>query len=150
MGDQWPYSVAWSPEGDKVASGTSWGWVQIWYVESGEMLKELKSREISEAISLGWSSDGNIIAEGLLNGDILLWDANSGRLLNEISRYTSRRSDVNGLAWSPDGEVLATAHQDGRIRLWNIESGELIWETKGHGGWARGVAWPRQAVMAKW
>ena len=134
LGDQWVFSVAWSPDGNRLAAGTSRGVVQIWDVESGEMIEEFKPGNVSEAISLDWSPDGSTIAEGLLNGDILLWDADSGRSLNRITRYATRRADVNGLAWSHDGELLASAHQDGKIRIWNPESGQLVMETNGHGG----------------
>jgi WD40 repeat protein len=67
-------SVAFSPDGQLLASGESYGanWVRLWAVDSGELLRTLEGHE-SGVIDLHFSPDGVILASGSYDGLVRLW-----------------------------------------------------------------------------
>jgi len=137
----WAFCVDWSPDGKTVVVGNRTGRVQLWDVETRQLLDSWQGATPSIVISVDWSPDGATVAAGEFDGDIVLWDVATGKARLTLAGYTTARRDVNGLAWSPDGRLLATAHQDGQVRLWDGATGELVHTIDAHRGWARGVAW---------
>ena len=73
-------SVAFSPNGNKLASGSSDNTIRLWDVASGQPLRALEGHQ--DAVScVAFSPDGKHIASGSLDGTIRLWDVTSGRCL---------------------------------------------------------------------
>ena len=109
-------SVAWSPDGNSLATGSLDGTARIWDAKTGKQIHELKGH-IEEVESVAWSPDGNYLATGSLDKTARIWDAKTGKQIHELKGHTGF---VNSVAWSPDGNYLATGSWDNTAGIWKI------------------------------
>ncbi|MCC7492373.1 MAG: AAA family ATPase [Fimbriimonadaceae bacterium] len=127
-------SVAWSPDGQLLASGSFDQTVRICDAASGAELACLTghTRPVN---SVAWSPDGERLASGSEDHTVRIWDAASGDELHCLAEHTEA---VNSVAWSPDGQRLASGSYDDTVRVWDAASGdELVCVLAG----VRSVAW---------
>ena len=111
------WSVAFSPDGTRLASGSSGGGVRLWDVASGEPTATLEGH--TEPVwSVAFSPDGTRLASGSSGGGVRLWDVASGKPITTLEGHTSW---VLSVAFSPDGTRLASGSGDGTILLWGVE-----------------------------
>ena len=115
-------SVAFSPDGRTLASGSWDETVRLWNAATGENIRTLEGHT-GEVNSVAFGPDGNTLASaGGEDGEtVRLWDLETG-----VHRQTLGGTDreIVGVAFSPDGNTLAGATA-GRIRLWHAEIGAL-------------------------
>ena len=129
------WSVAFSPDGNRLASGSSDHTARLWDVETGEEIATLPLDKPCTTMALAFSPCGNMIAGGMF-GEHRLWCAESLTTLFTISHPQTQKPYA--LAFSPCGKYLAsgTWWQDGMekmaIRLWNVATGENIHTFWGH------------------
>jgi WD40 repeat protein len=109
-------SVAWSPDGSRIVSGSYDETVRIWDVANAHEVATLTGHTQSVE-SVDWSPDGKVVASGGYDKKVLLWDVTTGDVIATLNHPSYVRSVV----WSPDGAVLATACDDGKIRLWRTK-----------------------------
>ncbi|KAI1262127.1 WD40-repeat-containing domain protein [Xylariaceae sp. FL1019] len=113
----WVRSVAFSPDGRLIASGSDDASVRIWDTETGTTQHRL-------AIGSDWIycvafSSRNYIAAGSDEGTVVVWDSVLG---HELFRQETYRGDrVQALAFSPDGGYLAGVSR-AQLLLWNLDS----------------------------
>ncbi len=98
-------SVAWSPDGRFIASGSSDWTVQIWDATTGATILTYGGHS-SSVEAVAWSPDGRHIASGSSEKTVQIWDANTGA---NVYTYHGHSSPVNAVAWSPDGRHIASA-----------------------------------------
>ncbi|MDD7589908.1 MAG: hypothetical protein SPJ75_05155, partial [Candidatus Onthomorpha sp.] len=73
-------SVAYSPDGTKIVSGSGDKTIKIWDANTGERLKTLKGHS-SWVSSVAYSPDGTKIISGSADETVKIWDANTGQCL---------------------------------------------------------------------
>jgi WD40 repeat protein len=129
-------SVAWSPDGTKIASGSADRTIEIWNASSCSMLRNLSGHS-DYVSSVAWSPDGTKIAS-VSYKTINIWNASSGSLLRNLSGHSGYLLSV---AWSPDGTKLVSGSEDNTIKIWDASSGSVLKTLSGHDDEVRSVAW---------
>ena len=116
------HSVAFSPDGYWVASGSKDKTVKLWEVATGRELRTLASHT-SQVRAVAFSPDGRWLASGSGDGTVKLWEVATGL---EVRTLTHARGVVRGVrvvAFSPDGRWLASAGPGYTIKLWEGATG---------------------------
>ena len=97
-------SVAISPDGKTIVSGSYDNTIKIWDIQSGECLNTLEGHSYSvESVAI--SPDGKTIVSGSGNGTIKIWDIKSGKLI--YTTYNFIKSEEYFAAIDPDGYFYA-------------------------------------------
>ncbi|MBD1214582.1 MAG: hypothetical protein H9534_17995 [Dolichospermum circinale Clear-D4] len=130
-------SVAYSPNGQTLASGSWDTTIKLWNVKTGNLLQTLEGHS-DWVRSLAYSPDGQTLASGSNDETIKLWNVNTGSLLQTLEGHSDW---VKSLAYSPDGQTLASGSDDNTIKLWNVKTGKLLQTLEGHSNSVYSVAY---------
>jgi WD40 repeat protein len=129
-------SLAFSAEGDKLASGSSDGTVKIWRVSNGVLLHVLKgeggvksvifNRDGKQLISAVGNNvrnkDGTI---GSVNCEVRIWDIEKEIVLHRLLGHTGIVSSVAYNNKNVKYPLVISGSWDGTVKIWNAETGKL-------------------------
>ena len=111
-------SVAFSADGQMVASAGGDDVVKLWSNETGELVADLPHKCARGLVnSVAFFPDGNRLVSA--NNTIRIWEVESAELVMESE--TGR--DINDLAVSPDSTTLAVVRAGGRLEVWDVPNG---------------------------
>jgi WD40 repeat protein len=111
-------SVAFSPDGKRLAYGGSRNILRLWDVESkAEVVFFNFPGDVYAIQSVAFSLDGSLLATGDTSGLVRIWNAKTG---TQLTSLVGHNRQVNSVAFSPDGKLLASTSQDGTVRLWGV------------------------------
>jgi WD40 repeat protein len=133
-------SVAFSPDGKTLASGSSDSTVILWEATTGKRIGQplSVSGNTSAVNSVAFSPDGKTLAAGRSDSTVILWDVASGKPIRQpLSGHTY---GVFSIAFSPDGKTLASGGGDHTVILWDVATGKRIGQPlTGHTNWVNSV-----------
>ena len=115
-------SVAWSPDSNRLATGSADRTARVWEATSGKELIILKGHT-KRVTSVAWSPDGKKLATGSEDKTTKVWDAVTGQ---ELLTLGGHMDVVTSVAWSPDGKRLASASNDGTVQVYTMDIHELL------------------------
>jgi WD40 repeat protein/tetratricopeptide (TPR) repeat protein len=121
-------SVAFSSDGQTLASGAWDSTVLFWDVETGQNLRRFGGAGMVHSIAL--SPDVQTLATGSMESMVRLWSVADGE---EADRTLEGGTDnVSSVAFSPNGELLATSGWGEGVVLWRVSDGTQLRSMEGH------------------
>jgi WD40 repeat protein len=111
--------VAFSPDGSRVASGSTDGLARVWDVGSGQELAHVAHSGPVRRVVFSW--DGREVASGGDDADLAVWNAASGQIATRIAG----EGWLVPITFTPDGSKLLSLDAEG-VRMWDITSGEPV------------------------
>ena len=111
-------SVAFSPDGQTLASASWDNTIILWDVTTGQPIGQPLTDHRDMVQSVAFSPDGKMLASASKDNTIILWDVATGQPLGQP--LTGHTTWVFSVAFSPDGQTLASGEEDGTIILWDI------------------------------
>jgi len=130
-------SVAWSPDGRRIVSGSADNTLIIWDAETGVVSCTMSSH--TDAVrSAAWSPDGRRIVSGSADNTLIIWDAETGVPLLLLGGHLNA---VNSVAWSPDGQYIVSASDDDTLVIWEAQTGAQLSILREHQLFVTSVDW---------
>jgi WD40 repeat protein/serine/threonine protein kinase len=121
-------SVAFSPDGQRLATANFDSTVQLWDAATGKALQILRWHT-GAVRSVAFSPNGQRLASGSGDGTVQLWDAATGKALVPLR---GRIGPVLSVAFSPDSQRLASGSGDGTVKLWDAANGKELLSLQEH------------------
>ena len=118
------HSMAFSPDGNTLVSGSYDGTVRLWDVAAHRQIGAPLAGHDDKIYTVAFSPDGKLVASGADDGVVRLWDVATHRQIG--APLAGRDGEINSVAFSPDGRTLATGGANGTIRLWGVATHRQI------------------------
>lgn len=115
-------SIAFSPKGDILASGSVERVVKLWDIRTGECLATLEGHEYP-VLSLAFSPDGTELVSGSGDTTLMTWDLENHTRLHHMKGHGFY---VVTCDWDPQGNRIVSGSVDANICEWDANSGEMI------------------------
>ncbi|KAI9373897.1 WD domain protein, partial [Aspergillus egyptiacus] len=117
----WVWSVAFSADGQLLASGSGDQTIKLWDPATGT-LKHTLGGHSDWVWSVAFSADSQLLASGSSDQTIKLWDPAMGILRHTLEGHSDW---VQSVAFSADSRLLASSSNDQTIKLWDPANGTL-------------------------
>jgi len=121
-------SVAFSPDGRRIVTGSDDQTAKVWEAASGRELLTLKGHR-APVHAVVFSPDGRRIVTGSEDQTAKVWEAASGR---ELLTLRGHSYGILSVAFSPDGRRIVTGSDDRTAKIWEAASGREVLALKGH------------------
>jgi len=132
-------SVAFFPDGKKLASGSSDETVRMWDSKTGKAVLAPLTGHISEVESVAVSPNGKLIASVAQDGTLRIIDSDTGAC--PLGPIAAHSDVILSVAFSPDGSRIVTGSMDRTLKVWNVATGDLcLGPLTGHTNAVRSVA----------
>jgi hypothetical protein len=115
-------SVAFSPDGGRLLSGSGDKTLKLWDLATGQLLRTFEGHH-DLVWSVAFSPDGGRLLSGSRDKTLKLWDAATGQLMRT---FEGRSSLVSSVTFSPDGRQVVSGAAEGTIKLWDAATGQPL------------------------
>jgi WD40 repeat protein/Tfp pilus assembly protein PilF len=131
-------SVAFSPDGKQVLSGSMDSTVKLWDIATGLEIRTFAGHTYP-VNSVAFSPDGKYILSGSDDTDttVKLWNPDTGL---EIEIFSGHTNGVNSIVFSPDGKQILSGSADNTMKLWDVTTGREVRTFTGHTNEVNSVA----------
>jgi WD40 repeat protein/uncharacterized caspase-like protein len=116
-------SVAFSPDGQRIASASGNEAIKVWEATTGKELVTIPYPGYINTTNVAFSGDGTRLAAGMLDWTVRIWDAINGK---ESMTLRGQGDYANYVTFSPDSQSLASVVRSphhGTFFVWDIRAG---------------------------
>ncbi|KAG8708632.1 hypothetical protein FRC09_001120, partial [Ceratobasidium sp. 395] len=117
-------AVSVSPNGHRIVSGSKGGKVQVWDVETGDVVLTPLKYHLNQVNCVAFSPDDRWIASNSPGNTICVWNAETGEARLDLLK--GHTAGVTSVAFSPDGHRLVSVSRDDTVRVWELETGQAV------------------------
>ena len=148
-------SVAYSPDGQLLVSGSSDRTIKLWR-QDGTFIRTLAipydiNHQLFDVLSVAISPDSTLIAAGVqqttgggqFTSAVHIWRISDGELVQTFTGYAVggvTNTGVTSVAFSPEGQYLASGSKDRSVKVWRMSNGTLVSSRSDHAQQVNAVA----------
>ncbi len=121
-------SIAFSPDGNLLATGDSSGRICLWRLVDGKKILSLEGH-IGWVHTVIFNPQGNLLASNSDDLTIRIWNIYTGECLKTLRGHNY---SLKSVAFSPDDYSLASGSYDHTVKIWDINTGKCIQTFVGH------------------
>ncbi|MGB3918986.1 MAG: caspase family protein, partial [Thiothrix litoralis] len=122
--EAWVLSVAFSPDGRYVVSGSNDNTLRLWEVATGQMVGAPWRGHESWVSSVAFNSDGHYVVSGSGDTALHLWGVATGQAVG--APWRGHDDSVSSVAFSPDGRYVVSGSDDNTLQLWEVATGHPV------------------------
>ncbi len=139
-------TVAFSSDGQRMATGQQFGTVALWDAATGREVATLESRTAAHhnINSVAFSPDGKLLVSAGNEGTIKLWDVPGEQLRATLKGHST---DVRRVAFFPNGQTVASCARDGTVKFWDVATAQERASFLAHNGAVTGLAVSRDGTL---
>ena len=133
-------SIDFSPDGKYLVTGSLACVTEIWDVETGNCIQQLRGHEqpvTSVAFSPHVGDGRQLIATGSQDCTLRLWDLNAGKSIHTLRGHPN---GIWSLAFHPTQPLLISGSNDSTVKLWDTVSGESVRTLQGYSTGIKAIA----------
>lgn len=124
------YTVAFSPDGKLLASGSAHGELRLWDAATGKLVRPFLGGSGAVFQAIAFSPNGELLASDKDGAG--LWQVSTGKRLRDLEPCGGLPTS---LAFSPDGKELAVGtDRDHAIQIYDPATGKSVRKITGHEG----------------
>lgn len=122
--DDWACSLAFSPDGTRLAAATVTGGLWVWDTRTWKALQSLPgmATRYMKFAPLAFSPDGRSLVRGTWTQRLELLDTITWKPIQSLRGQTAWSLG----AWTPDGRRFVSPSLDGNLRIWDPSSGSPL------------------------
>ncbi|GAU34431.1 hypothetical protein TSUD_393840 [Trifolium subterraneum] len=115
-------SVAFSPDGRQLASGSGDTTVRFWDLGTQTPMYTCKGHK-NWVLCIEWSPDGKYLVSGSKSGELICWDPQTGKQTGNA--LTDHKKWITSISWEPvhlnaPCRRFVSASKDGDARIWDV------------------------------
>ncbi|KAJ7181118.1 hypothetical protein C8R46DRAFT_598076 [Mycena filopes] len=114
------YSVAFSPDGTRIVSGSRDSTVRVWDTEAQTQIGAPLEGHTDTVTSVAFSPDGTRIVSGSWDKTVRVWDTEAQTQTG--APLEGHTDTVNSVAFSPNGTHIVSGSDDKTVRVWDTEA----------------------------
>jgi hypothetical protein len=140
-------SVAFSPDGRRIVTGSSDKTAKVWDAASGKELLTLKGHS-GGIDSVAFSPDGQRIVTGSSDKTAKVWEAAGGKALLKLYGHSA---GIDSAAFSPDGQRIVTGSSDKTAKVWEAARADQVaaWQEEERAAAQSLAAWQRDRAVER-
>lgn len=120
----WIGRIAWSPNGECLASASEDRTIRLWNAENGNAIDSFQGHE-DWVYAVAWSNDGQRIASTSADGTVRIWKTKKD-MGDDIPRILrGHNSSVFAVSWHPSGQLIASGSRDGTVIFWVLSNDKI-------------------------
>ncbi|KAF7973355.1 hypothetical protein HWV62_15525 [Athelia sp. TMB] len=137
--DEIAASIAFSPDGSRIASGSTKQEILIWDSHTGEIVIGPLKGHAGTVNAVAYSPNGERIVSGSDDETLRIWDTQTGGV--SVKSLEGHTGPVTSVAFSPNEAQVASGSTDKTVCIWDAQTGDLaIGPLAGHTETVNGVA----------